>query len=171
MPNGRSVNVPELERTIYREVLAKINDATGDPQVVAEAAEAEEAELKAEISALKAKAKTVKREIADWKAWYDALPEERAPDEIGKMRASIDRLVEVLTATEAEISALHPLHSERQGVAIALRARADAIEEEGPEADQELEKMLRQDLQRMGRKKTTGKSSKKAKRTTKGKTR
>ena len=143
------------ERRLYGEILARIASSSGGEgdHVVAradDAARAAEAEARAErdeTERLKAAAKAIKREIADWKAWWDALPPERAPTEIAKLQVEVGRLAARLAETEATIAQRLASHAHHHGLALALRARADAIAAHGPAAELDIRASLESGLQ------------------------
>jgi hypothetical protein len=143
------------ERRLYGEILARIASSSGGEgdHVVAradDAARAAEAEARAErdeTERLKAAAKAIKREIADWKAWWDALPPERAPTEIAKLQVEVGRLAARLAETEAMIAQRIARHAHHHGLALALRARADAIATHGPAAELDIRASLESGLQ------------------------
>lgn len=143
------------EHRLYSEILARIDASSageGDHVVARadDAARAAEAEARAErdeTDRLKAAAKAIKREIADWKAWWEALPSERAPAEIPKLQVEVGRLAARLAETEATIAQRIARHAHHHGLALALRARADAIAAHGPAAEQDIRASLESGLQ------------------------
>jgi hypothetical protein len=131
----------DIEIRVCSEVLALLGDVEADPtrtakaESAAKSAEAAAKEVADTLAAEKASAKAIKSKIADWKAWWEALPPDRGPAEIPKLHSEISRLAVQLAGVEAQIANLTAMMAMHDGVAMVMRTRADAISALGPEAD------------------------------------
>ena len=143
----------DIHRVVHEEIVARIDRSSSGVALAEQAermaadAEAEARAISTEVAALKGTAKAAKVEIADWKAWWAALPADRALVEVAKVHIEITRLAGSLPGIEARVASAANAMAVQTGVAIALRARADAIARHGAEAEETVREHLRAALE------------------------
>ena len=139
--NARQRRLADLEQVVV--------GGSGDPIYARETADAAQravAEAEARLASLKVAAKDVKRDIADWKGWFDALPPDRQADERAKLALEVARLGADLAALESEIGpAVVEVHR-LVGQAVSARARQEGLHDEGERAVPRIRSVIRRKM-------------------------
>lgn len=147
--SSRSIQAAVKKRNALEEALSCFEEGGSDSETLQaglENASHSFGSLNEDLNSLKDQARSLKRDIAEWKDWFEGLSELRKPEEISKLQIEISRLASALSGVQAQIAVVVPKHFAAMAAVEQARARLEGLQLKGEEADAVIKAKLRRKI-------------------------